>query len=88
MTELQRDLSAQEFGEYLALDLISPWCPERGDIVTAQTAYVTAAAAGAKVKMDDFVIQWDKALIDPPDNREKMRAIMQGFASKGKSKKG
>jgi hypothetical protein len=62
VAEAQRRVSSSEFVEWLAYDRISPWGPERGDVLAAMVAWTTASVGhsgkGRRPKLRDFIPRW------------------------------
>lgn len=62
VSEAQRRVSSSEFVEWQAFNNISPWGPERGDVLAAMIAWTTATSAhsgkGRRPKLRDFIPRW------------------------------
>ena len=56
--ELKETLTASELQMWIEYDRVSPISDRRGDIQTAQLATAVLNSQGAKVKMEDVLLQW------------------------------
>ncbi|MBD2812200.1 DUF4035 domain-containing protein [Xenorhabdus sp. Vera] len=58
LSELQGGLSASELVLWLAFDRENPLSDRRGDIQAAQIASAVYQSQGAKVSLNDALLQW------------------------------
>lgn len=56
--ELKQTLTASELRMWIEYDRENPISDRRGDIQTAQVATAVLNSQGAKVKMEDVLLQW------------------------------
>jgi len=56
--ELKQTLTASELRMWIEFDRINPISDRRGDIQAAQISAAVLNSQGAKVSMDDVLLQW------------------------------
>ncbi|EOC1196132.1 phage tail assembly protein T [Cronobacter sakazakii] len=59
LDELKQTLTARELRMWIEFDRINPIGDRRGDIQAAQISAAVLNSQGAKVSMDDVVLQWN-----------------------------
>ncbi len=59
LDELKQTLTARELRMWIEFDRINPISDRRGDIQAAQISAAVLNSQGAKVSMDDVVLQWN-----------------------------
>ncbi|MEC3905316.1 DUF4035 domain-containing protein [Leclercia adecarboxylata] len=57
--ELKQTLTARELRMWIEFDRINPISDRRGDIQAAQISAAVLNSQGAKVSMDDVILQWN-----------------------------
>lgn len=73
LDELKQTLTARELRMWIEFDRINPISDRRGDIQAAQISAAVLNSQGAKVSMDDVILQWNT-----PD-QEDSSAGLEGF---------
>ncbi|PLR48624.1 phage tail protein [Chimaeribacter arupi] len=58
LDELRQTLTVSELRMWIEYDRVSPISDRRGDIQAAQVATAVLNSQGAKVKMEDVLLQW------------------------------
>lgn len=71
--ELKQTLTASELRMWIEFDRINPISDRRGDIQAAQISAAVLNSQGAKVSMDDVLLQWS---VQP---QEEDSAGLEGF---------
>ncbi|EGT4305904.1 MULTISPECIES: phage tail assembly protein T [Franconibacter] len=71
--ELKRTLTASELHMWIEFDRINPIGDRRGDIQAAQISAAVLNSQGAKVSMDDLILQWRAS------EQEEDSAGLEGF---------
>jgi len=74
--ELKSSLTASELRMWIEYDLLNPVSDRRGDIQAAQIATAVLNSQGAKVKMEDVLLQWQE-----PDPVEESSGLEDFFAA-------
>lgn len=59
LDELKQTLTASELRMWIEFDRINPISDRRGDIQAAQISAAVLNSQGAKVSMDDVILQWN-----------------------------
>ena len=59
LDELKQTLTARELRMWIEFDRINPISDRRGDIQAAQISATVLNSQGAKVSMDDVILQWN-----------------------------
>ncbi|WP_144817380.1 DUF4035 domain-containing protein [Enterobacter sp. DE0047] len=59
LDELKQTLTARELRMWIEFDRINPISDRRGDIQAAQISAAVLNSQGAKVSMDDVILQWN-----------------------------
>ncbi|EOC0121809.1 DUF4035 domain-containing protein [Cronobacter sakazakii] len=59
LDELKQTLTARELRMWIEFDRINPIGDRRGDIQAAQISAAVLNSQGAKVSMDDVILQWN-----------------------------
>lgn len=57
--ELKQTLTASELRMWIEFDRLNPISDRRGDIQSAQISAAVLNSQGAKVSMDDVLLQWN-----------------------------
>lgn len=73
LDELKQTLTARELRMWIEFDRINPISDRRGDIQAAQISAAVLNSQGAKVSMDDVVLQWNAP------EQEESSAGLEGF---------
>jgi len=77
--ELKTTLTASELRMWIEYDAVNPLSDRRGDIQAAQIATAIFNSQGAKVKLDEMLIQWGQSEVaDRGDGLEEFFAAMAG----------
>jgi len=63
LSKLEDSMTAREFYLWIGFDQLSPLGDERGDIQAAQVAAAVYQSKGAKVTLQDVMLNWDKKVI-------------------------
>lgn len=71
--ELKQTLTARELRMWIEFDRINPISDRRGDIQAAQISAAVLNSQGAKVSMDDVILQWNSP------EQEESSAGLEGF---------
>ncbi len=71
--ELKQTLTASELRMWIEFDRINPISDRRGDIQAAQISAAVLNSQGAKVSMDDVILQWNAP------EQEESSAGLEGF---------
>lgn len=71
--ELKQTLTARELRMWIEFDRINPISDRRGDIQAAQISASVLNSQGAKVSMDDVILQWNAP------EQEESSAGLEGF---------
>lgn len=71
--ELKQTLTARELRMWIEFDRINPISDRRGDIQAAQISAAVLNSQGAKVSMDDVILQWNAP------EQEESSAGLEGF---------
>ncbi|WP_380177832.1 DUF4035 domain-containing protein [Kalamiella sp. sgz302252] len=74
--ELKETLTASELRMWIEYDRVNPISDRRGDIQSAQVATAVLNSQGAKVKMEDVLLQWRE-----PDPVEESGGLENFFAA-------
>ncbi|POW57044.1 phage tail protein [Candidatus Pantoea alvi] len=74
--ELKSSLTASELRMWIEYDRLNPVSDRRGDIQAAQIATAILNSQGAKVKMEDVLLQWQE-----PDPVEESSGLEDFFAA-------
>lgn len=74
--ELKSTLTASELRLWIEFDRLNPISDRRGDIQAAQVATAVLNSQGAKVNMDDVLLQWRD-----PDPVEESAGLEDFFAA-------
>jgi len=75
LDELKQTLTARELRMWIEFDRINPISDRRGDIQAAQISAAVLNSQGAKVSMDDVILQWNAP------EQEDSSAGLEGFFS-------
>lgn len=59
LDELKQTLTASELRMWIEFDRLNPISDRRGDIQSAQISAAVLNSQGAKVSMDDVLLQWN-----------------------------
>ncbi|EGZ6858233.1 DUF4035 domain-containing protein [Cronobacter sakazakii] len=73
LDELKQTLTARELRMWIEFDRINPIGDRRGDIQAAQISAAVLNLQGAKVSMDDVILQWNAP------EQEESSAGLEGF---------
>lgn len=73
LDELKQTLTARELRMWIEFDRINPISDRRGDIQAAQISAAVLNSQGAKVSMDDVILQWNAP------EQEDSSAGLEGF---------
>ncbi|ALB50166.1 DUF4035 domain-containing protein [Cronobacter sakazakii] len=73
LDELKQTLTARELRMWIEFDRINPIGDRRGDIQAAQISAAVLNSQGAKVSMDDVILQWNAP------EQEESSAGLEGF---------
>ncbi len=73
LDELKQTLTARELRMWIEFDRINPISDRRGDIQAAQISAAVLNSQGAKVSMDDVILQWNAP------EQEENSAGLEGF---------
>ncbi|MDL0009127.1 DUF4035 domain-containing protein [Enterobacter roggenkampii] len=73
LDELKQTLTARELRMWIEFDRINPISDRRGDIQAAQISAAVLNSQGAKVSMDDVILQWNAP------EQEESTAGLEGF---------
>ena len=73
LDELTQTLTARELRMWIEFDRINPISDRRGDIQAAQISAAVLNSQGAKVSMDDVILQWNAP------EQEESSAGLEGF---------
>ena len=73
LDELKQTLTARELRMWIEFDRINPISDRRGDIQAAQISAAVLNSQGAKVSMDDVMLQWNAT------EQEESSAGLEGF---------
>ncbi|WP_312775558.1 phage tail assembly protein T [Atlantibacter hermannii] len=73
LDELKQTLTARELRMWIEFDRINPISDRRGDIQAAQISAAVLNSQGAKVSMDDVILQWNAP------EQEESSAGLEGF---------
>lgn len=76
LDELKQTLTARELRMWIEFDRINPISDRRGDIQAAQISAAVLNSQGAKVSMDDVILQWDA-----PEQKESTAGLEGFFAA-------
>ncbi|WP_243077746.1 DUF4035 domain-containing protein [Pantoea sp. MQR6] len=77
--ELKSTLTASELRMWIEFDRVNPISDRRGDIQAAQVATAVLNSQGAKVKLDDVLLQWrEPELVEESDGLENFFAALAG----------
>lgn len=76
--ELKETLTASELQMWIEYDRVSPISDRRGDIQTAQLATAVLNSQGAKVKMEDVLLQWREP--EPVEENSGLEGFFAGLA--------
>ncbi|MDQ2127300.1 phage tail assembly protein T [Leclercia adecarboxylata] len=71
--ELKQTLTARELRMWIEFDRINPISDRRGDIQAAQISAAVLNSQGAKVSMEDLILQWNMP------EQENSSAGLEGF---------
>lgn len=64
LKELQDRMDSATFALYMAYDRLDPFGEERADVRTGiMTSYLYNAFTGAKTKIDNFILEYDKEIV-------------------------
>lgn len=74
--ELKETLTASELRLWIEYDRLNPISDRRGDIQAAQVATAVLNSQGAKVKMEEVLLQWCE-----PDPVENVGGLEEFFAA-------
>lgn len=74
--ELKSSLTASELRMWIEYDRLNPVSDRRGDIQAAQIATAVLNSQGAKVKMEDVLLQWQE-----PEPAEESSGLEDFFAA-------
>ncbi|MEI2264238.1 phage tail assembly protein T [Erwinia sp. CGal63] len=74
--ELKETLTASELRMWIEYDRVNPISDRRGDIQSAQVVTAVLNSQGAKVKMEDVLLQWRE-----PDPVEESGGLENFFAA-------
>lgn len=64
LSQLEVSMTAREFYLWIGFDQINPIGDERGDIHSAQVAAAVYQSKGAKVALQDVVLDWGKKVME------------------------
>jgi len=64
LSKLEDSMTAREFYLWIGFDQLSPLGDERGDIQAAQVAATIYQSKGAKVALQDLVLDWGKKVLN------------------------
>ncbi|EOC0107566.1 DUF4035 domain-containing protein [Cronobacter dublinensis] len=73
LLELKQTMTASELRMWIEFDRLNPISDRRGDIQAAQVAAAVLNSQGAKLSIDDVLLQWSA-----PDQQED-NAGLEGF---------
>ncbi len=73
LAELRATLTASELQMWIAYDRQSPIGDMRGDIQAAQIVSAVYGAQGAKVSLDDALLQWSED--DPAETKDPFSSL-------------
>ncbi|QGU16381.1 DUF4035 domain-containing protein [Leclercia sp. 119287] len=73
LDELKQTLTARELRMWIEFDRINPISDRRGDIQAAQISAAVLNSQGAKVSMEDLILQWNMP------EQENSSAGLEGF---------
>lgn len=73
LDEMKQTLTARELRMWIEFDRINPISDRRGDIQAAQISAAVLNSQGAKVSMDDVILQWNAP------EQEESSAGLEGF---------
>ncbi|ELY2708344.1 DUF4035 domain-containing protein [Cronobacter sakazakii] len=73
LDELKQTLTSRELRMWIEFDRINPISDRRGDIQAAQISAAVLNSQGAKVSMDDVILQWNAP------EQEESSAGLEGF---------
>ncbi|EGT4353083.1 phage tail protein [Cronobacter sakazakii] len=76
LDELKQTLTARELRMWIEFDRINPISDRRGDIQAAQISAAVLNSQGAKVSMDDVILQWNA-----PEHEESSAGLEGFFAA-------
>lgn len=77
--ELKSTLTASELRMWIEFDRVNPISDRRGDIQAAQVATAVLNSQGAKVKLDDVLLQWrEPEPVEESDGLEKFFSALAG----------
>jgi hypothetical protein len=77
--ELKSTLTASELRMWIEFDRVNPISDRRGDIQAAQVATAVLNSQGAKVKLDDVLLQWrEPEPVEESDGLENFFAALAG----------
>ncbi|MGC8423249.1 phage tail assembly protein T [Mixta calida] len=79
LDELRQTLTVSELRMWIEYDRVSPISDRRGDIQAAQVATAVLNSQGAKVKMEDVLLQWrEPEPVEESDGLEGFFAALAG----------
>ena len=76
--ELKQTLTASELRMWIEFDRINPISDRRGDIQAAQISAAVLNSQGAKVSMDDVILQW--AATEQEENNDGLEGFFAALA--------
>ena len=76
LDELKQTLTASELRMWIEFDRINPISDRRGDIQAAQISAAVLNSQGAKVSMDDVILQWNA-----PEQEDSSAGLESFFAA-------
>ncbi|ELY3748280.1 DUF4035 domain-containing protein [Cronobacter sakazakii] len=71
--ELKQTMTASELRMWIEFDRLNPISDRRGDIQAAQVSAAVLNSQGAKLSIDDVILQWNAA------EQEESSAGLEGF---------
>ena len=74
--ELKQTLTARELRMWIEFDRINPISDRRGDIQAAQISAAVLNSQGAKLSMDDVILQWNT-----PEHEDSSAGLESFFAA-------
>lgn len=79
LDELRQTLTVSELRMWIEYDRVNPISDRRGDIQAAQVATAVLNSQGAKVKMEDVLLQWrEPEPVEESDGLEGFFAALAG----------
>ncbi|EGT5682576.1 DUF4035 domain-containing protein [Cronobacter sakazakii] len=76
LLELKQTMTASELRMWIEFDRLNPISDRRGDIQAAQVSAAILNSQGAKVSVDDVILQWSA-----PDQQEDISGLEGFFAA-------